>query len=174
MSVSSSDDNKEKSTFTISDSSSSYRDNSIPILNNEQILVDWINTIRQPHCLLVNTLSDNDITGNGIVFIEIISNFLKYFGLEELNINENLSKYEKLNLIIMAILQLNSGEYFNYEMKQKTLFFYNKLNLIYHNKKLLIDFIEFLKEIYEKYGIDNNNINYNKINLEQINHNNMK
>ena len=174
MSVSSSEDNKEKSSFTISDTSSSFRDNSIPILNNEQILVDWINTIRQPHCLLVNSLSDNNITGNGIVFIEIISNFLKHFGLEELNINENLSKYEKLNLIIMALLQLNSGEYFNYEMKQKTLFFYNKLNLIYHNKKLLIDFIEFLKEIYEKYGIDNNNINYNKINLEQINHNNMK
>ena len=174
MSVSSSDDNKEKSTFTISDSSSSYRDNSIPILNNEQILVDWINTIRQPHCLLVNTLSDNDITGNGIVFIEIISNFLKYFGLEELNINENLSKYEKLNLIIMALLELNYGEYFNYEMKQKTLFFYNKINLIFNNKKLLLDFVEFLKEIYEIYGIDNNNINYNKTNLEQNNNNEMK
>jgi hypothetical protein len=136
MSVSSTEENKEKSSFTISDTiSSSFKDdNSIPILNNEQILVDWINTIRQPHCLLVNTLSDNDITGNGIVFIEIISNFLKYFGLEELNINENLSKYEKLNLIIMALLELNYGEYFNYEMKQKTLFFYNKINLIFQNK----------------------------------------
>ena len=174
MSVSSSDDNKEKSTFTISDSSSSYRDNSIPILNNEQILVDWINTIRQPHCLLVNTLSDNDITGNGIVFIEIISNFLKYFGLEELNINENLSKYEKLNLIIMALLELNYGEYFNYEMKQKTLFFYNKINLIFQNKKFLIDFIEFLKELYETYGIDTNNINYNQKNLKKINNNEKK
>ena len=174
MSVSSSEDNKEKSSFTISDTSSSFRDNLIPILNNEQILVDWINTIRQPHCLLVNSLSDYNITGNGIVFIEIISNFLKHFGLEELNINENLSKYEKLNLIIMALIELNNGEYFDYEMKQKTLFFYNKINLIFNNKKLLLDFVEFLKEIYEKYGIDNNNIDYNKTNLEQNNNNEMK
>ena len=178
VSSSSSDENKDnKSIFTVSDSSSSNKDISNPYINNEQILVDWINTIRQPHCLLVSSLTDENIIENGIVFVEIISNFLKNFGLDELNFNEHLNKYEKLNLIIFSLLELNKGKYFNYEMKQKTMYFYNKIKLIFQNKKILIEFLEFLKEIYEKYGIGNNNdnINYKNIkNPENLKSNNLK
>ncbi len=163
------EDNKVKLFMKTFDSVSSNKNYSIPILNNEQILVDWINTIRQPHCLLLNSLLDDDIIGNGIVFIEIISNFFQYFGFQELKLNENLNKYEKLNLIILSLLQLNKGKYFNIEIKEKTLYFYNKIKLIFQNKNLLIEFIEFLKEIYEKYGLDttNNNIQNQNINDNQ-------
>ena len=178
VSSSSSDENKDnKSIFTVSDSSSSNKEISNPYINNEQILVDWINTIRQPHCLLVSSLTDENIIENGIVFVEIISNFLKNFGLDELNFNEHLNKYEKLNLIIFSLLELNKGKYFNYEMKQKTMYFYNKIKLIFQDKKILIEFLEFLKEIYEKYGIGNNNdnINYKNIkNPENLKSNNLK
>ena len=162
-------DNKFKLFMKTFDSVSSNKNHSIPILNNEQILVDWINTIRQPHCLLLNSLLDDDIIGNGIVFIEIISNFLQFFGFQELKFNDNLNKYEKLNLIILSLLRLNKGKYFNIEIKEKTLYFYNKIKLIFQNKNLLIEFIEFLKEIYEKYGLDttNNNIQNQNINDNQ-------
>ena len=163
------EDNKVKLFMKTFDSVSSNKNHSIPILNNEQILVDWINTIRQPHCLLLNSLLDDDIIGNGIVFIEIISNFLQFFGFQELKFNDNLNKYEKLNLIILSLLRLNKGKYFNIEIKEKTLYFYNKIKLIFQNKNLLIEFIEFLKEIYEKYGLDttNNNIQNQNINDNQ-------
>ena len=44
-----------------------------PQLNNKQILLDWINTINEPNCLLVNNVED---VKNGQVFIELLCHYL--------------------------------------------------------------------------------------------------
>ena len=35
--------------------------------NKEQLIINWINTIKEPHCLLINKLDDNYVS-NGTVF----------------------------------------------------------------------------------------------------------
>jgi poly(3-hydroxyalkanoate) synthetase len=60
-------------------------------------------------------------------------------------------------------------------LKQKILFFYNRISDIFTNKKFLISFLELLKEIYDKFGvnltegnIENNNIVVNNNYLNDI------
>ena len=65
---------KENENYSLSQDTSN-NNNGIPFLNKEQILVNWLNTIKQPHCLLINKLTDNDIVNNGIVIIELLSKF---------------------------------------------------------------------------------------------------
>ena len=45
----------------------------IPLVNQKQILLDWINTINEPKCLLVSSLSD---LSDGKVLIEILRHYL--------------------------------------------------------------------------------------------------
>ena len=58
---------EENENYSLSQSNNSSNNNikEIPFLNKEQILINWINTIKQPHCLLINKLTDNDIIENG-------------------------------------------------------------------------------------------------------------
>ena len=46
---------------------------------NEQILLDWINTIDEPQCLLVSEIGQ---LYDCSVFLEIMKNFLKRFNKE--------------------------------------------------------------------------------------------
>ena len=165
---------EENENYSLSQSNNSSNNNikEIPSLNKEQILINWINTIKQPHCLLINKLTDNDIIENGIVFIEILSNFLNYFGMGEFNPDKRLTKYEKVNLVISSLIELNKGDYYDYNLKQKILFFYNRISHIFINKKLLISFLELLKEIYDKFGVcvtEGNIDNLNHINTNNLN-----
>ena len=165
---------EENENHSLSQSNNSSNNNikEIPFLNKEQILINWINTIKQPHCLLINKLTDNDIIENGIVFIEILSNFLNYFGMGEFNPDKRLTKYEKVNLVISSLIELNKGDYYDYNLKQKILFFYNRISHIFINKKLLISFLELLKEIYDKFGVcvtEGNIDNLNHVNTNNLN-----
>ena len=175
MSFIQSDEENENYSLSQSQDNSNNNINGIPFLNKEQILVNWLNTIKQPHCLLINKLTDNDIINNGIVFIEILSNFLNFFGMGDFNPDKRLTKYEKVNLVISSLIELNKGDYYDYNLKQKILFFYNRISDIFTNKKFLISFLELLKEIYDKFGvnltegnIENNNIVVNNNYLNDI------
>ena len=96
----------------------------------------------------------------------------------DFNPDKRLTKYEKVNLVISSLIELNKGDYYDYNLKQKILFFYNRISDIFTNKKFLISFLELLKEIYDKFGVnltegnmENNNIvvNNNYLNgIEEI------
>ena len=143
MSFIQSEDENENYSLSQSYDSSVNNFNSLPLLNKEQILVNWLNTIKQPHCLLINKLTDNDIIDNGIVFIEILSNFLTYFGMGNFYPDKRLTKYEKVDLVISSLIELNKGDYYDYNLKQKILFFYHRITDIFQKKKFLISFLEF-------------------------------
>jgi hypothetical protein len=171
MSFIQSEDENENYSLSQSYDSSINNFNSLPLLNKEQILVNWLNTIKQPHCLLINKLTDNDIIDNGIVFIEILSNFLTYFGMGNFYPDKRLTKYEKVDLVISSLIELNKGDYYDYNLKQKILFFYHRITDIFQKKKFLISFLELLKDIYDKFGVnitegnvENNNANINNYN----------
>ena len=70
----------------------------------------------------------------------------------DFNPDIRLTKYEKVNLVISSLIELNKGDYYDYNLKQKILFFYNRISDILTNKKFLISFLELLKEIYDKFG----------------------
>ena len=70
----------------------------------------------------------------------------------DFNPDKRLTKYEKVNLVISSLIELNKGDYYDYNLKQKILFFYNRISDIFTNKKFLISFLELLKEIYDKFG----------------------
>ena len=70
----------------------------------------------------------------------------------DFNPDKRLTKYEKVNLVISSLIELNKGDYYDYNLKQKILFFYNRISDILTNKKFLISFLELLKEIYDKFG----------------------
>ena len=70
----------------------------------------------------------------------------------DFNPDKRLTKYEKVNLVISSLIELNKGDYYDYNLKKKILFFYNRISDILTNKKFLISFLELLKEIYDKFG----------------------
>ena len=53
MSFIQSDEENENYSLSQSQDNSNNNINGIPFLNKEQILVNWLNTIKQPHCLLI-------------------------------------------------------------------------------------------------------------------------
>ena len=69
----------------------------------------------------------------------------------DFNPDKRLTKYEKVNLVISSLIELNKGDYYDYNLKQKIIF-YKRISDILTNKKFLISFLELLKEIYDKFG----------------------
>ena len=55
--------------YTLSSISNNGSFLSYPMINKRQILLDWINTINEPQCLLVSGIND---LKDGNVFIEIV------------------------------------------------------------------------------------------------------
>ena len=53
----------------------------------------------------------------------------------DFNPDKRLTKYEKVNLVISSLIELNKGDYYDYNLKQKILFFYNRISDILTNKK---------------------------------------
>ena len=72
-----------------------------PQLNNKQILLDWINTINEPNCLLVNNVED---VKNGQVFIELLSHYLLEKNLNNLKFEFQNKIKSKNNLEIYPII----------------------------------------------------------------------
>ena len=87
---------KKNHTLTSRSLKNLKNDNTSPSLNIEQILINWINTIAEPHCLLLENLFCSDVIETGIIFIEILKNFLRFFGINDFNPDYRLTKEEKL------------------------------------------------------------------------------
>ena len=82
-------------------------------LNTKQILLDWVNTINEPRCLLVSNFDDMQ---DGRVFLEILFNFLR--ARNALNTKINLMKIlegdpfkQTLRLISKILEELIYKEY---------------------------------------------------------------
>ena len=105
--------------------------------------MDWINTIKEPHCLLASSLSN---LKDGMVFIEFLRQYLVCQGMqkEEINISNDLSPEERLTLLLTSIMELTNGR-----TKEKANDFYILRNKIYQDDRFLIQFLLFLKELYE-------------------------
>ena len=129
---------------------------SIPILNHKQIILDWINTINEPTCLLVSSISDLQ---NGNVFIEILKHYLHMTNHNELMYDllsqdiTTLNPVQKVKVAIDFFIKINQNN--NYT---EQLFHFKQLaHNVYTNEELLIDFLSLLKNIYE--NINNEYIN---------------
>ena len=129
---------------------------SIPILNHKQIILDWINTINEPTCLLVSSISD---LKNGNVFIEILKHYLHMTKHNELIydlLSQDITKLnavQKVKITIDFLIKINQNN--NYI---EQLFHFKQLaHNVYTNEELLIDFLSLLKNIYE--NINNEYIN---------------
>jgi hypothetical protein len=87
-------------------------------LKKKQILLDWINTIDEPNCLLAGSLED---LKDGQVFLEIINHFLKinrkdHIFATELKLIVNYAINEKFDLIINMLKILSEDNEFFYNI----------------------------------------------------------
>ena len=129
---------------------------SIPILNHKQIILDWINTINEPTCLLVSSISD---LKNGNVFIEILKHYLHMTNHNELMYDllsqdiTTLNPVQKVKIAIDFFIKINQNN--NYT--EQLFHFKQHAHNVYTNEELLIDFLSLLKNIYE--NINNEYIN---------------
>ena len=158
---------KNSNTFSSNKKKQLYNENN-PYLNKEQIIIDWINTIKLPHCLLINSINDKEIQENGIIFIEILKYFLKKLGIENFNSDERLNKFQRINLLIMSIIELNKVNNFNLNLNNKLLNFQNNVQELFENKNLMIKFFELIKKIFEQLIFNDSSMeieNYNKNNI---------
>ena len=94
-----------------------------PSLNIEQMLINWINTIAEPHCLLLENLLSSDVIETGIIFIEILKNFLRHFGINDFNPDNRLTKEEKVNLVLTSLMELNKENNFDNFLRQQINYF---------------------------------------------------
>ena len=97
----------------------------------KQILLDWINTIDEPKCLLAGCLDD---LKDGEVFLEIMLHYLKilkkdeYF-LEEFKQVESFDNTEKFDFIVkMLKIISDDDEFFNYYSFDKIVFYFIQNN----------------------------------------------
>ena len=134
--------------------------------NKENYIINWINSICFPHCLLVNSLNDKSIQ-NGDVFIEILINFLISIKMTFSFQAKDLNKYEKIDLILNTFNEIDKKLYENNFQSKITLFLKESQN-IYTNKKLLLNFFSFLKEFSENYNILTDNLHKTKESLFEI------
>ena len=137
-----------------------------PSLNIEQMLINWINTIGEPHCLLLEKLLSPEVIETGIIFIEILKNFLRHFGINDFNPDNRLTKEEKVNLVLTSLMELNKENNFDNFLRQQINYFFNHNKDIFKDKKELISFLEMLKNVYDKYGLNNEQVKYKKLSMD--------
>ena len=126
-----------------------------PSINQKQILLDWVNTIKEPQCLLVSESKD---LLNGDVFVEILIHFLYITDNKEMLMNlqaENInSKIPEIKLRIVL-------DYFNQICKDDIEYqkIFTKLTkmikTVIESEELIIELLALLKQIFEKYNINN-------------------
>jgi hypothetical protein len=119
-------------------------------LNKRQILLDWINTIDEPKCLLVSELSNLE---DGSVFLEILKNFLfekkqfaDYHNLIESKENLNLKK--RYELIFQILSNFVSDDKLN---------IFLPIEKLVTNSNMLLAFINLIKSLYESEKDPNSN-----------------
>ena len=140
--------------YSINDNQNDFE---FPIINKKQILLDWINTIDEPYCLIVSSIKD---LYNGRVFIELIRHLLTLNNstilLSELNMRLNSVKQNNpYHIIFIAIDFFSKVSNDNLEILNNLK---NNINNCYKDENFFIDFIFVIKNIYDNYY--NNQIQY--------------
>lgn len=88
----------------------------------EHLLLDWINTIEEPRCMVLNKLDD---LRDGVVVLYIVSSMLRKIGREkdiklELSELERLSAKEKFDHVFSVLSSLFKGtvleQYFSFQI----------------------------------------------------------
>ena len=151
------------------DNYSSFKINNLilekyPQLNNNQILLDWINTINEPNCLLVNNVED---VKNGQVFIELLSHYLLENKLNSLNFEfHNKIKFKKPFEIYPIIIEFLEKITDNHELIKKIK---NNISIILKNEEIIFQLIDFFNKLFKgdiqnkiNFYYNNNNDNSNK------------
>ena len=98
--------------YSLSSISNSGSFNNFPMINKKQIILDWINTINEPQCLLVSNIND---LKDGKVFLEILRHFLYLNNNKELlyeffSNDINSSSPERRIQIMIELLSKISNE----------------------------------------------------------------
>ena len=84
---------------------------------------------------------------DGIVFLEILKQYLINQGIskKEININSNLNNEERLKLVLCSLIDLAYDD----EYKKQAEYFYTNKHKIYVKENMMINFILFFKDMYE-------------------------
>lgn len=134
--------------YTLSSISNSGSFNGFPTINKKQIILDWINTINEPQCLLVSGLND---LKDGKVFLEILRHFLYLNNNKQLlyeffsnDINSS-SPERRIQILIELLLKISNEEEANILNN-----FYNIANRIIFDDDLLIEFASVIRDFFEK------------------------
>jgi hypothetical protein len=142
---------------------------SIRPFNKKQILLDWINTVDEPKCLLV---SEIDQLKDGIVFLEILKNYLKK--IENLKIYQNelknaisqsqdiKSRYDLIYRILLEFFEKDDIRRFQ------------PVGKLFNNQNYLLEFIEVFKSLFDGFsggGYISNEENENFENFDKVNEN---
>ena len=162
--------------YTLSSISNSGSFNGFPVINKKQILLDWINTINEPQCLLVSSIND---LKDGKVFLEILRHFLYLNNNKELlyeffsnDINSS-SPERRIQIMIELLSKISNDDELNILNN-----FYSISNRILNDDDLLIEFASVIRDFFEK-GKPSNEVPHiavNKqrgINIEDFENSNM-
>lgn len=134
--------------YTLSSISNSGSLMNYPIINKKQILLDWVNTINEPTCLLVSSLND---LKDGKVFVEILKHYLYMNSNKQLlyeffsnDINSSHPE-QKLKLVLDILTKISEGD-------EKIILnkFYKIIPRIFKDEEILLEFLSVLREIYDK------------------------
>ena len=134
--------------YTLSSISNSGSFMNYPMINKKQILLDWINTINEPTCLLVSNLND---LKDGKVFVEILKHYLYMYNNKQLlyeffsnDINSSHPE-QKIKLVLEILVKISEGDERIILNK-----FYKIIPRIFKDEEMLLEFVSVLREIYEK------------------------
>ena len=134
--------------YTLSSISNSGSFNGFPVINKKQILLDWINTINEPQCLLVSNIND---LKDGKVFLEILRHFLYLNNNKELlyeffsnDINSS-SPERRIQIMIELLSKISNDDELNILNN-----FYSISNRILNDDDLLIEFASVIRDFFEK------------------------
>ena len=129
--------------------------NTFPSINQKQILLDWVNTINEPQCLLVSESKD---LLNGDVFVEILIHFLYITDNKEMLINlqnENINSEVpeiKLGIVLDYFYQICKDDIEYQKIFTKLT---KMIKTVIESEELIIELLALLKQIFEKYNINN-------------------
>ena len=134
--------------YTLSSISNSGSFMNYPMINKKQILLDWINTINEPTCLLVSNLND---LKDGKVFVEILKHYLYMYNNKQLlyeffsnDINSSHPE-QKIKLVLEILAKISEGDERIILNK-----FYKIIPRIFKDEEMLLEFVSVLRKIYEK------------------------
>ena len=123
--------------YSLSSISNSGSFNNFPMINKKQIILDWINTINEPQCLLVSNIND---LKDGKVFLEILRHFLYLNNNKELlyeffsnDINSS-SPERRIQIMIELLSKISNEDELNILNN-----FYSIANRILNDNDLLIE-----------------------------------